>query len=360
MTTITIEQVSKSYPTSLLRSTESITAVDGISIKILPGEVVAVLGPSGCGKTTLMRLMAGLLKPDNGRVLYDNVPVQDVPVEDRGIGIAFQSGGLHPLWKTRRSVGFYLDLRNRGAELPERLERISEITGLGMDQLLERRPGQLSYGEIQRVVIARALARDLKVLLLDEPFVNMDAHLRANARLELKRLLNEFPTTTVYFTHEQDEALSLADRTAVMRSGRFEQIGSMKQLYRSPVNIFVASFIGVPQINLFEGRAHQGRWQGTTFGDFPLRSDLVDGFRVTLGVRPDDVLIDEEGYETRVEMVTPLYPERRTLVEVSRAGEKWQLYTPLEPEHRIGDALKCSLDASALLFFDTDSGRRIG
>jgi multiple sugar transport system ATP-binding protein len=274
--------------------------------------------------------------------------------------MVFQDKALIPHWESRRNIGFFLELRKREDELPERIRRISQITGVGIEQILDRRPGKLSGGEQQRVAIARALARDLRLLLFDEPFSNLDAKLRASARIELKRLLQEFPTTTVYVTHDQLEAMALADRIAVMNEGRLEQIGAYRRLYDTPINLFVATFIGVPTINLFEGQAHGGVWQGGCFGDFPLRSDLPDGMRVTLGVRPEYIHLAPEGVQAVVTHASPFLPERRWLVDVESGAEQWSLQIPLEEHVEPGSQVACIFDPEGRLYFDTHTGRRIG
>ena len=190
-----------------------------------------------------------------------------------------------PHWEAVRTVGFFMWLRKREHEVPPRVARISEITGFGLDKLMNRKPAQLSGGERQRVAIARALTRDPRIFLFDEPFSSLDAKLRTSARVELKRLLREFPVTSVYVTHDQNEAVSLAHRIAVMRAGEIEQIGNYQTLYENPRNLFVATFVGVPTINLFEGHVENHHWQGVEFGPYPVRADLADGTSVIVGVR---------------------------------------------------------------------------
>jgi ABC-type sugar transport system ATPase subunit len=359
MTTITLEQVSKRF-VQKDADARVITAVDNVSLKIAEGSTLVILGPSGCGKTTLLRLIAGLENPDSGQILYDSVPLQEIARRDRGIGMVFQEGGLIPHWISQRNIGFFLELRKREHELPERLIRISEITGIGLEKLLDRHPGDLSGGERQRVAIARALARDLKVLFFDEPFANLDAALRANARVELKRLLNEFPVTSVYVTHDQVEAMALGDRIAVMREGKLEQLGTYRQLRDTPINLFVASFIGLPGINLFPGHVEDGHWQGKNFGGYPIRGDLPDGMLVTLGIRPQYVHLTGEGTPGVVEQTTPYFAERFQLISVRLAGEHWSLITPLDRSVEVGSTVYCTLDPQGRQYFDTKTGSRIG
>lgn len=337
-----------------------VVAIDDLSLKILSGEVLVVLGPSGCGKSTLLRMIAGLTQPDKGEILYDNQILSDIPSWDRGIGMVFQEGALIPHWIAEENIGFFLRLRHREHEIPARVSRISHITGFGLELLLDRHPKQLSGGERQRVAVARALARDPRVFLFDEPFSNLDAKLRANARVELKRLLHEFPVTSIYVTHDQIEAVALANRIAVMRAGKIEQVGDYQTLYHNPVNLFVAGFIGTPTINLFKGYVHDHRWHGENFGGFPIRSDLPEGNRVTLGVRPEGVLLAAEGILALVQAVTPYFAERFWLVEAQAGREHWHVLVPMETRLHPGESIQCQLKQETLLFFDTETGQRIG
>ncbi len=359
MTTITLEHVSKRFGRSN-QTDAPIIAIDNLSLKVASGDIVAVLGPSGCGKSTLLRMIAGITDPDSGQILYDNVPLRDIPLKERGIGMVFQDGALMPHWISQRSVGFFLELRKREHEVPERVAQISRITGFGLDALMGRLPAHLSGGERQRVGIARALARDPHVFLFDEPFSNIDAKLRTEARIELKKLLYQFPVTSVYVTHDQVEAMALAHRIAVMRVGKIEQVGTYSQLYSNPMNVFVATFIGTPLINLFEGYVRDHQWHGNNFGGFPIRADLPDGQRVTLGIRPEFVLLDPNGAPARVEAATPYYAERYQLLDVRASGDTWSLIAPEDLRVSRGATITCSLNPAGLLYFDPQSGARIG
>lgn len=359
MTTITLEHVSKRFST-LSGDPGGITAVDDVTLKIQSGHVLALVGPSGCGKSTLLRLAAGTITPDSGQVLYDNRPLSEVPITERGVGMVFQESALVPHWEARRSVGFFLELRHREDEIPERIRQVSSITGIGLDQLLGRFPRQLSGGEKQRVSIARALSRDLEILLFDEPFANLDAKYRTEARGELKRLLNAFPATTIYVTHDQYEAVALSERIAVMRAGRIEQIGTYLQLRDNPLNLFVATFIGTPTINLFPGKVHGGVWAGENFGGYPIRPDLPDGTPITAGIRPEYVHLEAGGTYGVVDSATPFYAERHQEIEVHLAGESWMLTAPLGQRVEVGSTIQCALDPAGLMFFDSRTGLRIG
>ncbi|MFN8374540.1 MAG: ABC transporter ATP-binding protein [Anaerolineae bacterium] len=359
MTTITLEHLHKRFadPTS---KTKPVQAVDDVSMKIGTGEVLALVGPSGCGKTTILRMVAGLETPDQGNIIYNHQPLNDIPLRERNIGMVFQEGALIPHWEAQQNIGFFLWLRHREQEVPERVHRIAQITGFGIEQLLSRRTDKLSGGEQQRIAIARALTRDLSVLLLDEPFAHLDAKFRMEARHELKRLLKEFTVTTIYVTHDQTEAIALAHRIAVMRSGKVEQVGTYRHLYESPLNLFIATFFGMHPINLFHGHVERAHWQGRNFRHYPIRSDLDDGTKVIMGVRPEDMVLNEDGIPCTVQMVTPFFAERHLLVEVSASGENWTLLLPLDMSVRVHDTLKCSPKVEQALYFDSRSGIRIG
>lgn len=360
MTTITLSHIRKQFSQTLGDGTRVVNAIDDLSMKVNDGEVVAVLGPSGCGKSTLLRLIAGLVEPDSGDILYDNVPLIDIPLQERGIGMVFQEGALMPHWEAERSVGFFMWLRKRQNEVPPRVARISEVTGIGLEKLLARRPSQLSGGEKQRVSIARALTRDPRVFLFDEPFSSLDAKLRTNARVELKRLLREFPVTSVYVTHDQNEAVSLANRIAVMRSGTIEQMGDFQTLYENPRNLFVATFVGVPTINLFQGEVTAHQWRGTHFGPFPVRADIPDGTKVIMGIRSEWIKLADDGVPAKVIEATMFYPERYQVIEVEAGRERWQITVPPQPIYRVGDTVRSLPDPNGLLFFDSVKGTRIG
>lgn len=359
MTTITLEHLTKYFPPER-DNLSRIVAVADISLRIPHGEILVLLGPSGCGKSTLLRLIAGLIEPDLGRVLYDNVLLEEIPLIERHIGMVFQTGALIPHWRAKESVGFFYHLRQRDTEVTPRIQRISQITGIGLDQLLAKKPAQLSGGEQQRVSVARALTRDLRLLLFDEPFANIDALLRTKARVELKRLLHEFPVTTVYVTHDQDEASALGHKIAVMRDGRIEQMGTYTHLLESPINLFVAQFIGVPTINVFHGQAVDGYWQGENFGGYPFRHDFPDGAPVTMAIRPQHFTLVPDGVPCVVQNIFPYLAERFQLLEVWIAGEHWGMAFPLDMKFERGETLYCQIDPEYALYFDSESGMRIG
>ena len=362
MTRIMVDHVSKSFADT--DHDVPVTALDDIHFRVRSGEILAVLGPSGCGKSTLLRIIAGLTEPDSGQVLYDNTPLHAVPKMERGIGMIFQEGALMPHWESGKSVGFFFSLRQRTEEVPERVREISKITGFGLELLMDRQPKELSGGERQRVAIARALTRDLQVLLMDEPFANIDAKLRTQARVELKRLLNRFPVTSVYVTHDQTEAMALAERIIVMNKGKIEQVGTYQRLYENPINQFVAEFVGTEPINMLSGFVISGKWKGDSFGGFGIRQDLEEGERVLLGIRPEHVRqVDADApgaVPGTVKEVTPYFAERYQQVTVRGNGETWLMHVPPEVQVAPRDTIHCALETEHILYFDPKTGLRLG
>ena len=230
----------------------NVVAVRDLSLSIRDGEFVALLGPSGCGKTTILLLLAGLYRPSRGQIAFDGVTVNDLPPKARNVGLVFQSYALYPHMSVSNNIAFPLKLsRVTNAEIRERVSTVAARVRIA--DLLDRKPGQLSGGQQQRVALCRALVKEPQLLLLDEPLSNLDARLRVETRGEIKRLQREFRITTILVTHDQVEAMSMADRVAVLENGSLRQYGTPDELYRRPGNLSVASFIGDPPMNLVEG-----------------------------------------------------------------------------------------------------------
>ncbi len=268
----------------------------GVDLDIAHGEFVALVGPSGCGKSTLLRLVAGLEEASGGEILIGGRRVNEVPAADRGVAMVFQNYALYPHMSVRQNLSFGLENLRLPSELIER--RVAEAARLlQLDELLARRPSQLSGGQRQRVAIGRAITREPEVFLFDEPLSNLDAELRVAMRVELSRLHQRLAATMLYVTHDQVEAMTMADRIVVLRAGRIEQVGAPLQLYNEPANRFVAGFIGSPRMNFLEGRVaavDEGGWQFEATGVPPLKLAREAGFApapgqaLTLGVRPPD------------------------------------------------------------------------
>ena len=236
-----------------------IPALDNVNLTVPDGTTMAVMGPSGCGKSTLLRVVCGLDTSYTGSVFYDDREMREVPPKDRYIGMVFQNYALYPHFEGEGNLRFFFRVRKApDDEADERIRATAEIMGFGFEQLLGRKPGTLSGGQQQRLAIARALVRKPQLFLFDEPLSNLDAKLRAQTRVEIKRLLRRIGITAIYVTHDQEEAVALGDQIAVMREGRVEQAGTFQVLREDPVNAFVAGFLGVRPMNLLDGVVTEG------------------------------------------------------------------------------------------------------
>ncbi len=279
MKSITLLDLHKSFgATPVLR---------GIDLQVTAGEFIVFVGPSGCGKSTLLRLIAGLDDPDQGRILIGDREVTHLPPPQRGVAMVFQSYALYPHMNVRRNIAFGMTLARESADTIDR--RVHEVAHmLKIDTLLDRLPRELSGGQRQRVAIARAVARRPEVCLFDEPLSNLDAALRAHTRVELTRMHEALGTTVVYVTHDQTEAMTLADRLVVLDGGSVRQVGSPAEVYRAPADLFVAGFFGSPPMNLLAATADAGLARLANGNVLPIPAASVTG-PVTLGIRPDDL-----------------------------------------------------------------------
>ena len=345
-----------------LTAAGKVRALDHVDVDIADGETLSIIGPSGCGKTTLLRIVAGLETLDAGRVYYDDQDVTEVAPKDRGIGIVFQNYALYPHMDSKKNLSFFFWMHKREQEIDERVRITSEILGVGFEQLLERRPKQLSGGQQQRVAIGRCIIRDPRLFLFDEPLSNLDAKLRTKTRVEVKRLLSRFKITTIYVTHDQTEAIALADRIAVMRHGRIEQLGTYWDIHDRPASLFVAGFVGLPPMNTYSGRVDAGM-AVTGLGALQLSPDHASatsaGQTISVGIRPDHVRLahpNEPGqFRGMVEVVETLPSERKQLVHVLAAGNQLTAAVPLEPAYQRGDNVSIIFPFEHLHVFDGSS-----
>lgn len=288
MASITLKNVRKTFG--------QVIAVADVSLEIADSEFVAFLGPSGCGKTTTLRIISGLEAPDSGTILIGDRDVTGIPPRARDVAMVFQDYALYPHMTIHDNIGY--PLKVRGIAKPDITQQVTDVAAnLQIANLLDRRPAQLSGGQQQRTALARAVVHRAQVYLFDEPLSNLDAKLRLEARAFLKYLQREVGVTAVYVTHDQAEAMALADRIVVMQSGRIMQVGTPQEIYRRPANTFVASFIGSPPMNLLPCRlkGDQLLIEGTqdramlSVGDIPLPADLDRDMTFTLGVRPEHI-----------------------------------------------------------------------
>ncbi len=292
---VVLEHLTKEFP-GKGRNAAPVVAVNDFNFEIPDGKLIGLLGPSGCGKSTALNLICGLLTPTKGRIYFGDEDITDLPPEKRGVGMVFQNYALYPHLTVEQNIIFPLE----NLKGPEKMtketmrQKAAEVAKLvQIDQLMERKPSELSGGQQQRVAIARAMVKTPRVLLLDEPLSNLDARLRLQTREEIRRIQTETGVTTIFVTHDQEEAMSISDFIVVMRDGVLMQIGKPQEVYDDPVNLFVAKFLGTPPINVFDGEVKDG---GLYIGGEKVMSVLTDrGGRVTVGIRPEGFVPDPEG-----------------------------------------------------------------
>ena len=293
---VVLKSLTKKFPSRNKNSREDVIAVNNFNFEIPDGKLIGLLGPSGCGKSTTLNLLSGLQSPTSGRIFFGDDDVTDLPPEKRGIGLVFQNYALYPHLTVRQNILFPLqNLKGANkltkAQMQERAEEAAKLVQI--DMLMDRKPSELSGGQQQRVAIARALVKMPRLLLLDEPLSNLDARLRLQTREEIRRIQRETKITTVFVTHDQEEAMSISDMIVVMKDGLIQQIGKPQEVYDNPVNLFVAKFLGTPPINVFTGKVENGR---LFIGNDPVMDvQGVSDQEVYVGVRPEGFIPDENG-----------------------------------------------------------------
>jgi multiple sugar transport system ATP-binding protein len=352
-------------------------AVDAVDLDVHDGEFMVLVGPSGCGKSTMMRMIAGIEETTAGRILIGDADVTALDPRKRDVAMVFQNYALYPHLSVRQNLGFGLKLRGTGkGDIATRVDEVARI--LGLDEVLDRRPGELSGGQRQRVAMGRAIVREPAAFLMDEPLSNLDAKLRVSMRAELTRLHERLGVTTVYVTHDQVEAMTLGDRVAVMRDGVLQQCATPDELFRSPANLFVAGFIGSPAMNFAEGTVADGEvtfagWRVPVAPGSALAA--APGRRVTVGVRPHDLALAGPGTDPRlprvraqVEVVERLGTETHLIfaVNASRdddegvllAADDRAMFTAVVDPRAVvapGDEVELALDPAALHGFDLET-----
>jgi multiple sugar transport system ATP-binding protein len=336
MASVTLEGIRKTYPNGHV-------AARDLNLQIADGEFMVLVGPSGCGKSTALRVIAGLETPSGGRVLIGDKDVTGLPPQERDIAMVFQNYALYPHMTVRQNLGF--GLRMRGADAAVIAERVVKVAqALLLDQVLDRKPGQLSGGQRQRVALGRAMVREPQAFLFDEPLSNLDAKLRVETRAELARLHRRLEATIVYVTHDQEEALTLGSRVAVLHDGVVEQVASPMELYRRPATRFVGGFVGSPAMNFLPGAA-AGRTDGAT-----------------LGVRPHDIGLVARGQgdlDARVDVVEPRGSELLVYLRLpDGSADELRVIAPPEPMIPADATVGVRFDRERLHWFD-GSGRRL-
>ncbi len=356
MASVKIRNVEKSYG--------SLKVIHGVDIDVEDHEFVVLVGPSGCGKSTLLRMIAGLETISGGDILIGDKVVNDIPPRDRDIAMVFQNYALYPHMSIFDNMGFSLKLRKRPrSEIEEKVLEAADI--LNLRPYLGRSPGQLSGGQRQRVAMGRALVRDARVFLFDEPLSNLDAKLRVVMRTEIKALHQRLQTTSVYVTHDQIEAMTMADRIVVMNAGRVEQIGAPLDLYDSPANLFVAGFLGSPSMNFIKGRFRRDGGRAHVFCDdgtalpVPAVSDAANDQPVVVGIRPEHLCLakDGAGVAATVDVVEPTGANIELFVEL--AGERVCAVFGERHPFRPGEKIALTWKLEKVHLFDSNSGDRI-
>lgn len=364
---IVIKNLSKAYGKTV--------AAEDVSLKIEDGEFFILLGPSGCGKTTILLSIAGLIDVDNGEIQLGKTLVTstkhnvNMETQKREVAMVFQDYALYPHKTVSGNIGFPLKIR--GMQKDEIKKRVNEIAQfLDISQLLDRKPGQLSGGQRQRVALGRAIIRRPQVFLMDEPLANLDAKLRVYARVELKKLQRRLGVTTIYVTHDQVEAMTIGDRIAILKEGRLQQVGTPKEVYDHPKNLFVASFIGSPPMNLLEGKlTEENRTITIDTGMFTYepRKEIGKQLKnaktaeVVLGIRPEHITIakkkEDTTFEAKVNHVELI--GRELFVYVKNGGKSLVVITSPTQRLKIGDEVLFMLDEERILFFDRKTGKAL-
>lgn len=360
---IVLENLTKKFPGKGRKNKTEVTAVDDFNFTIPDGKLVGLLGPSGCGKSTTLNMISGLLKPTSGKILFGDKDVTNLPPEERGVGMVFQNYALYPHLTVEENIRFPLenftgDEKLSKEEMKKRVDEAAKLVHI--DELLDRKPSELSGGQQQRVAIARALVKLPRVLLLDEPLSNLDARLRLQTREEIRRIQQETGITTIFVTHDQDEAMSISDLIVVMKDGEVQQIDSPQKVYDDPANQFVAQFLGTPPINIFEGKVKDGKL--VINGEEVLDAFGVDDQDVVVGIRPEGFILSEEG-ALKNEMVRPEVTGRDVSIisknpasknEVVRSIISADDWTHIPREH-----VRFDLKPRKVFLFEPGSGKRI-
>ncbi|WP_298865572.1 ABC transporter ATP-binding protein [Microbacterium sp.] len=359
MATVTFDEATRIYPGGTR------PAVDKLNIDIADGEFLVLVGPSGCGKSTSLRMLAGLEEVNAGRILIGDRDVTDVPPKDRDIAMVFQNYALYPHMTVAENMGFALKIAGVGKE--ERAARVLEAAKLlDLEEYLNRKPKALSGGQRQRVAMGRAIVRQPQVFLMDEPLSNLDAKLRVQTRTQIASLQRRLGVTTVYVTHDQTEALTMGDRIAVLKDGILQQVGTPRDLYETPSNVFVAGFIGSPAMNLFELSLAEG---GVQFGTKVVATEAsavakAKGSTVTVGIRPEDVIVnpeDGQGLQVTVDLVEELGADGYLYGHSEINGKRTDLVARVDGRRHpnAGEKITLAPVAGHVHLFDIESGERL-
>lgn len=339
---------------------DDFTAVSEFSAVLEDGELVSLLGPSGCGKSTLLNMLSGILPVSGGKIFFDDQDVTAMPPEKRGIGLVFQNYALYPHMTVMGNICFPLETQK--VPKAERIERANEIARLvHVDMLMNRKPSELSGGQQQRVAIARALVKNPRLLLLDEPLSNLDARLRLEMREEIRRIQQRTGVTTIFVTHDQEEALSISDRIVLMRSGVLQQNDLPQRLYNEPANQFVADFLGNPPINNIPGTIQNGLFvteDGIAEAKLPMLEGVENGRKVNLSVRSESFVLDANG-PIACDVTRMYQMGKEEMAYLRMGGHDFRGYIDADAGLKAGDHVRLGLKKRGVFLFDRETGERI-
>ena len=360
---VVLENLTKKFPGRNKKTHEEVIAVNNFNFEFPDGKLIRLLGPSGCGKSTTLNLICGLLKPSEGKIFFGEDEVTNLPAENRGVGLVFQNYALYPHLTVRQNIIFPLEnLKGKDkltrAEMNEKALAIAKLVQI--DTLMDRKPAELSGGQQQRVAIARALVKMPRVLLLDEPLSNLDARLRLQTREEIKRIQKETGITTVFVTHDQDEAMSISDMIVVMKDGVIMQTGAPQEVYDNPANLFVAKFLGTPQVGVYDGKIKSGKLYIGGEEIFGV-GDAADG-EVYVAIRPEGYILSENGVLTNTfKSIEVMGRDMNGVSENENAGGQI-IRSVISSDNNVtlsGKTVKFDLKPSKVYIFNKETEERI-
>ena len=359
---VVLKNLTKKFPNRNKKIQGDVIAVNDFDFEFPDGKLIGLLGPSGCGKSTTLNLICGLLKPTSGQIYFGDNDVTKLPAEHRGVGLVFQNYALYPHLTVKQNITFPLEnLKGKDkmtkAEMSEKALEIARLVQI--DELMDRKPSELSGGQQQRVAIARALVKKPRVLLLDEPLSNLDARLRLQTREEIKRIQRETGITTIFVTHDQDEAMSISDMIVVMKDGVVQQVGEPQSVYDDPVNLFVAKFLGTPPINVFNGEIRDGKLY--VGGESVLDVPNADNKEVTVGIRPEGFILDGNGPLSCELQCVEVMGRDISIVSKNKACQGASIRSIINTDGKLdvgGAVVRFSLKPNKVFIFDKDSEER--
>lgn len=360
---VVLQNLTKKFPNRNRKVREDVIAVNNFDFEIPDGKLIGLLGPSGCGKSTTLNLLSGLLKPTSGKIFFGDEDVTNVPPEKRGVGLVFQNYALYPHLTVLQNIMFPLEnLKGKEkmvkADMQKKAMEVAKLVQI--DELMERKPSELSGGQQQRVAIARALVKVPRVLLLDEPLSNLDARLRLQTREEIKRIQRETGVTTVFVTHDQDEAMSISDMIVVMKEGLVQQIGKPQEVYDNPVNLFVAKFLGTPPINVFKGVVEKEKlYIGE---DEILDVKGIENKEVYVGIRPEGFILQERGPLSCKLNGVEVMGRDISVVSTNESCENVSIRSIISAENKVdlsSSTVRFGVKANKVFIFDKETEERI-